>query len=268
MKCLETKFMKKIVSYSLFGSSPRYTINALINADLCLKYYLDWTCRMYYDDSVPSYIIDELKKKKNTELIEESNYNGDYRRMWRFFAYDDCDIFISRDIDSHITERERISVEEWIDSDKNLHIMRDNGGHKSKIQAGMFGIKKCDKLINFKQKCIDYSKTTDSFPQMDERFLERIYTIFLGDMAVYDDRDYYGDRNRNWKTIIDVDSGQIYGDKEVHKFLQEYFSEAIYQFIGQSQYPPSINQNLFKKYVKEVYSNYDKTIYEQIGFSL
>ena len=116
---------------------------------------MDWICRIYYDNTVPSNIISLLKQKDNVELVFE-NGSGHSRRLWRFFAYDDCDIFISRDIDSHITEREVSAVNEWLSGDKSLHIMRDHPHHKNKIQAGMFGIKKTNKLHSLKKITQEY----------------------------------------------------------------------------------------------------------------
>ena len=48
--------------------------------------------------------------------------------VWRFFPTLDpqVDIFLSRDLDSAITVREVEAVEEWLESEKMLHVMRDH----------------------------------------------------------------------------------------------------------------------------------------------
>jgi hypothetical protein len=223
----------KIVSYSLFGERPRYTINALINADLCAEYYPDWKCRIYYDISAPIKIIQELSKKQNVELIKETGI-GHARRMWRFLAYDDCDVFISRDIDSYITKREVSAVSEWLNSEKNLHIMRDHPHHKNKIQAGMFGLRKNDKIKHMRSIYNNFIVTSNIHLSMDEKFLtDRIYDMFTGDMVVHDDKNIHSDKTNDWKESI------LYND--------EYG-----QFVGRAQYPASIHKELFEKYEREM----------------
>jgi hypothetical protein len=219
--------MKKIVSYCLFGNNPRYTVNAFVNAELCKTFYSDWICRMYHDSSVPNHILTKLAQQ-NVELIYADGRNH-YRRMWRFYAYDDADIFISRDIDSYITEREKSAVDEWLNSSASLHIMRDHPHHKNKIQAGMFGIKKTNKLNNLKQKCLEYSNKSTNHLSMDEKFLDNIYPLFLNDMIVHDDNNFHKDANTIWK--VKVQKTDEHG-----------------QFVGRPQYPPSININIFKQY--------------------
>jgi protein O-GlcNAc transferase len=61
--------------------------------------------------------------------------------FWRFWASEekDVDIFLSRDCDSRISEREVIAVNEWLNSDKDFHIMRDHPYHNVPILGGMWG---------------------------------------------------------------------------------------------------------------------------------
>ena len=221
--------MKKIVSFSLFGSSPRYTINALINADLSMEYYPDWSCRIYYDNSVPINVLNLLKNKSNVDLIQTTGH-GQSRRMWRFLAYDDSDIVICRDIDSHINKREVSAVTDWLESDKSLHIMRDHPHHGNRLQAGMFGIKKNNKLKEIKNMYFEFiSRNRDNYA-MDEKFLtENIYNLFIDDMAVHDSHNKFNDKTHDWK--IDIEFTDIHG-----------------QFIGRDQFPPSANIDLYTKY--------------------
>ena len=219
--------MKKIVSYSLFGNSPRYTVNAFVNVELCKQFYPDWICRIYHDHSVPSNILNKLKEK-NIELISVDGKQH-YRRMWRFYAYDDADIFISRDIDSHITEREKSAVDDWLNCDKKLHIMRDHPHHRNKIQAGMFGLKQSNKLKDLKNKCLVYAASNTNHLSMDEKFLDEIYPIYTNDMIVHDNNNHHKDKTNNWSKDIE------YTDKDG-------------QFVGRPQYPPSINTIMFKQY--------------------
>jgi hypothetical protein len=61
--------------------------------------------------------------------------------FWRFLALDDKDIniLLSRDCDSRISDREISAINEWIESDKDFHIMRDHPYHQVPILAGIWG---------------------------------------------------------------------------------------------------------------------------------
>ena len=48
-------------------------------------------------------------------------------------------IFLSRDLDSRITEREVAAVVEWLQSGQALHVMRDHPGHKVPMLGGTWG---------------------------------------------------------------------------------------------------------------------------------
>jgi len=132
----------KVVSFSLFGSDPLYTIGAVKNSELMFKIFPEWKMWVYHDDTVPNEILDKLKNN-NVKLIKSEN-NGFYRSMWRFYPCGNKSVeyFISRDADSRISLRDRASVYEWIDSGKDFHIIRDHPvGHSWVINAGMWGSK-------------------------------------------------------------------------------------------------------------------------------
>ena len=70
--------MKKIISFSLWGDNPKYTIGALKNANLALTIYPEWICRYYVAKSVPNDIITQLESLSNVEIIkmdEEGEWN-------------------------------------------------------------------------------------------------------------------------------------------------------------------------------------------------
>lgn len=134
---------KKIIAFSLFGDAPMYWKGALLNIDLAKKYYPDWICRFYVDKDSKKELIESLKGD-NVEVVLIDNTKGKYYlTLCRYFPADDKDVelFIVRDADSRITERESDAVNEWINSDKKIHLMRDSMSHSIPILAGMMGIK-------------------------------------------------------------------------------------------------------------------------------
>ena len=137
--------MKKIVAFCLFGNNPLYCKGMIENLKLMEEIYPDWIARIYYSNDVPIEYINEARKYK-CELILKKKYGHYDGTLWRFLPLldDNVDIWISRDCDSRISFREKNAVDEWIKSNKCLHIMRDHPHHglrdNEPIQSGMFGI--------------------------------------------------------------------------------------------------------------------------------
>lgn len=163
--------MKKVVSFSLWGNNPKYTIGAIENAKLVNKIYEGWIARFYCGKSVPEDIINQLKSFNNAEVIL-MNEQGDWTGMfWRFMACEDADVMLSRDTDSRISNREKEAVYEWLDSDKDFHIMRDHPHHNTQILGGMWGCRN-GILSNIRELVDKYNK--GDFWQTDQNFLREV----------------------------------------------------------------------------------------------
>jgi protein O-GlcNAc transferase len=132
--------MKKIISFSVWGKNPKYTLPAFINIELARKHYPDWTCRFYVDETVPEDTRMHLAEEAEVILMPKSD--GYYGMFWRFLPLDDLSIdrFIVRDTDSRLNNREADAVREWEESGKIFHLMRDNIHHDPvPICGGMWG---------------------------------------------------------------------------------------------------------------------------------
>jgi len=179
--------MKKIISYSLWGDNPMYTIGAIRNAELTPIVYPGWISRFYCGESVPTDIIKTLKSLPYTEVVM-MDVEGDWTGMfWRFYpaSEDDVDVMISRDCDSRLNNRERDAVNEWLSSDKGFHIMRDHPWHNTAILGGMWGSKK-GVVNNMKELIGDYIK--GNFWQVDQNFLrEKIFPLIVNNNMTHDE---------------------------------------------------------------------------------
>jgi hypothetical protein len=135
--------MKKIISFSLFGGDPKYTIGAICNAELAKIIYPDWVCRFYYGHSVPIHIIDTLKTYDNVELVNMPENNENTYMSWRFLAYDDSEVevMLSRDADSRLSFREKKLVDMFLESDFVFHDIRDHSLH-GHTMGGTWGMKR------------------------------------------------------------------------------------------------------------------------------
>lgn len=177
--------MKKIISFSLWGDNQKYNLGAIENAKLALTIYPSWICRFYVGTSTPILTINQLKMFDNVEIVH-MNEEGSWNSMfWRFLPIsdDDTEIMLSRDADSRLNMREKMCVDEFIQSDKLFHSMRDHPYHNG-IMGGMWGAKKgilgnMDELINGWEK-------TDKL-QTDQSFLNTIvYPIISETYLLHD----------------------------------------------------------------------------------
>lgn len=136
----------KVISFSLWGSNPIYTVGAIKNAVIASKLFPDWVCVFYCLKSVPPAVIDELRVMSNVEIryVADFHQEQDNRGMFhRFLPADELGVeyMMSRDTDSRLSEREQIAVEEWIESGADVHIMRDHPYHGVPILGGMWGVR-------------------------------------------------------------------------------------------------------------------------------
>lgn len=182
--------MKKIISFCLWGDDSKYCIGAIKNAKLAETIYPDWICRFYCSKCVPIDTIQELRKFENVEIIL-LNKNGNWKfNSSRFLAISDfgIDLIIFRDTDSRLNMREKLAVDEWISSNKALHIMKDHPSHAVyPIFAGMFGIK--GKLISNIEKVLNnFEKNTEEHYNYDQLFLANfIYKELKDDALIHDE---------------------------------------------------------------------------------
>lgn len=190
---------KYIVSFSLYGNSPKYCYNAIVNAILVNKIYSGWKARFYYDDTVPENITRILTSIPNTELVLMKNKKsspGSERMLWRFYPASDSSVaaMISRDCDSWISFREAFSVKEWIKSDKSFHIIRDHCYHSQKIMGGMWGVKR--NTIQDMETICERFMETDTY---DQGFLaSQVYPKILSSVLVHTGDQY---TNEGKKTV-------------------------------------------------------------------
>jgi hypothetical protein len=134
-----------VVSFSLWGDKPKYTIGAIRNAELASSWYRGWTCRFYCDEeTVPEKILDTLDSMPNCEVVRMGvSVEPHWSMFWRFYAAEDpsIDCVVFRDTDSRIGQREVMAVQEWISSGKGFHAMRDHPQHGTPLCGGMWGVR-------------------------------------------------------------------------------------------------------------------------------
>ena len=180
--------MKKVISFSLWGNNPTYNIGAIKNAELAKEFYPDFECWFYiHQETVPEDTIKKLQEFNNTKIIFKS---GDLNKikpmMWRFESIDDpeVEIMLSRDTDSRFLLREKLAVNEWLNSTNLFHIMRDHPHHNFVILGGMFGSKKIPQLPSWSNVMKNFIQEGDR--NYDQNFLrDYIYPIIKNNSTIH-----------------------------------------------------------------------------------
>tara|TARA_R100001594_G_scaffold106797_1_gene141322 strand:- start:120 stop:809 length:690 start_codon:yes stop_codon:yes gene_type:complete len=182
--------MNKVVSYSLWGTNPKYTLGAVRNAEQLKEYYPDWKAKFYVDATTPRGIVYELQSHKNVVVVQRPEV-GDWRSMfWRFEASfdDNADVVIFRDTDCRLGHREVAAVDEWLASDKLFHIMRDHPYHKFPVLGGMWGVKKNERY-DLKNLILEFyrNKSANRYGTDYEFFITTLYPLIKNDSLEHDE---------------------------------------------------------------------------------
>jgi hypothetical protein len=131
---------RDIIAFTIWGANPIYNYGAMINLLLSKTVYPGWTCRFYFDDSVPRGTIDFLASN-GAEIIDARDFPAVPGYFRRFLPLSDPGVnhFIVRDCDSRVSAAEARLVAHWIGSGYPFHVMRDHVLHNDVILAGLWG---------------------------------------------------------------------------------------------------------------------------------
>ena len=163
----------KVISYSLWGDNPVYTIGAVRNAELAAELLPDWKCIFYCFESVPLEYVQQLQGLSNCIVRMVSGVGDRKSAVQRFFPAEEKEVeyLISRDTDSRLSTREVLAVNDWIAKGADVHIMRDHPYHGVPLLAGMWGVRG-DRLHGIRSYCEEFvSKTDGSYKFQDQDFL-------------------------------------------------------------------------------------------------
>ena len=178
----------KLITFALWGDSPKYGVGATKNAWQAALIYPDWTCRFYVADDAPEEYVEALKSFKNAQVVHAdgpSDWTFSYNRFLPM-SEEGVEAVISRDTDSRLHTREASAVDEWLNSDKSFHIMKDHPWHYSyPILAGMFGCKS-GVIDNIEEKIEKFTKI-DTYHSDKDFLKDIIYPIVSENCMVHDD---------------------------------------------------------------------------------
>jgi len=180
---------KKVISYSLYGSNPKYFLGAIDNIKIAKVIYPDWQVKIYVGSSITSEQRKELVRSGAILVYMPFRENAS-AMLWRLHAFldSDADIVLIRDCDSRLGLRESWAVQQWIKSGQSLHIMRDHPFHTAFVMGGMWGAKTSAAIpqLRFLKEGDFYSHKKWNYGD-DQQLLERtIYTALFREAYVND----------------------------------------------------------------------------------
>jgi len=166
----------KYISYTLFGTQPKYYIGAEKNIELNKKLLPDWVTVIYYNEKN---ILDGWVEKLSSlgaEMRNITNFSFSdkdtihYPYFWRFFSFLNDGISIVRDLDSRVSDREVEYINRWLNSECDYFIIRDHPWH-SPVPSGLFGVK--SKIKEFEDHFINFINTSDLRWGTDQEILHQ-----------------------------------------------------------------------------------------------
>lgn len=181
-------FEMKLISFSLYGIEKIYSCGAIENARLAREIFPGWTVVFFVGKSVPEQILTKLTEL-GSEIFLVDEHESPLAMFWRFRAAQIPGVsqIIFRDTDSRVSRREKVAVDEWSESGKALHIIRDHPSHGIPILGGMWGIQGLEAIATLSDALANGAGDFNDAYGADQVFLERrIYPLLLADSFVHD----------------------------------------------------------------------------------
>ena len=239
--------MTNYISYSLYGSDPYYVNGALNNLVNNSKIMPGWVSVLY----VSKFTYENfhlLLSRFRDNLIVVAGHDNNISSIWRFFATDlgDAEHILFRDCDSLITLREKAYIDEWVSSNKALHIIRDHPLHESNIMAGLCGVKKY-KVKNLWETFNNY-KFIDVYG-IDQWFINReLFKKYRRDTLVHDSINIF--KITSLTDMIAYEKSEYIGKRLPKIESDQDYSDSIFEYY--SIYKNNQTNARFKKVVRNV----------------
>ncbi len=180
---------KKVIAFSLWGQSERYINGAIRNCLLRHDLYADWEIWIYLDDSVSQSVRDTLIQL-GAKLHQQAPQQSEKQKLcWRFQVANHPEVgrFLVRDIDSVFSLRERMAVEQWLESDYWFHTIHDWWTHTDLMLAGLWaGV--ANVLPNVWQMAEEYTPESLTTPNIDQWFLRDCLWSYVKQSCLMHDR--------------------------------------------------------------------------------
>ncbi len=131
---------ENLVVFSIAKYSEATMESAITNALYCRVVYPGWRCRFYLPSDFP---LDAQRKLIGTgaQIVQVAG-RGRLKdpAFWSLHVLGDKKVkyFLMRDIRCQVNVRERLAVDDWLDTRRWFHVMRDHYSHTELILPGMW----------------------------------------------------------------------------------------------------------------------------------
>ncbi|TRY79599.1 hypothetical protein TCAL_05903 [Tigriopus californicus] len=151
---------QKVVGFTFYGNpksklgkSRKYFRGIEENLHDLPHFYPNWTLRLYYDLEANHTLMADLCalacSNEHIDLCYVRNLpsDGDIAKVfamnWRFYPIKDPQVqsYVSRDLDSRFSEREKAAIVEWEQSSHAFHFMRDHPSHSIEVLGSGWGVR-------------------------------------------------------------------------------------------------------------------------------
>ena len=189
------------ISFSIWGSNPRYLRGALRNVLLIPDLYPGWQARFHLDTTVPLEFRELLQSLGAEVQLMPADQNLRQKLCWRFQVANDPGVgrFLVRDCDSVVNQREVRAVQQWLASENWFHVMRDWWTHTDPILAGMWG-GVAGVLPDLAALLSAYKPPAKETANVDQWFLRDVLWGSIKPLALVHDRCFRSEGSMPWPT--------------------------------------------------------------------
>lgn len=207
----------------------------LRNIEFLNCFMSSWKTRVYCGKEVPSQVTARLKELGSEVYIQESNWheNG---MFWRYMPIGEVGLehIAFRDADSRMSKRDIAALNEWLESDFPVHIIRDHPFHQTPILGGLWGIN------NSKVQLKDFWELADMYSKSygeDQKFLaNHVYPVVHKHALIFDAYFSFECKNKslvNFANTLEF-MGESYEDDEtidegLRNIIQDYRTNVWYR---------------------------------------
>ena len=138
----QSSSLKRVISFSVYGTKLRYLVGAIKNAILAQRYFPQFEVWFYVGASTPAWLRTSLELFPHVKVIVMNLPEDHSAKLWRFRAFSspDVDTVLVRDVDSRLNARDASSVNDFLSSGLDFHMTVDHVGHRNfLITACCFG---------------------------------------------------------------------------------------------------------------------------------
>ncbi|XP_037778192.1 uncharacterized protein LOC119574966 isoform X2 [Penaeus monodon] len=141
---------QRVISFALYGNNSVYFEGLKKNVNRTRLVYPGWSVWLYTDPrGLHDLLCPLLRDFPHLFVCDVTNLpalgnRSDARKMlWRALPMGDpnVDVFLSRDTDAQILERETAAVRQWLETNRTFHVMRDHHNHCAYVMGGMWGMR-------------------------------------------------------------------------------------------------------------------------------